>query len=309
MTAADFKLSQSRRSFVLVLTGALLAGCRSAPTTRSNCGRCGRCETCRSGRHLQGPTLMHSSADDPEVVIIGVDCPPTMAWELQYFTDELRRGLAACGGLRMRDSVPWRPASDCDLTGASPAGATCTPPAAILSINHETTAEDDQASTLILPPPLPAESTPEESTLTLPTPPANLPAFPTRGGLPLPDKEIRVVMHDFRPYRPMLADVTIFVRDVATGQELTAIQGVWHGKEPREPVADASPILRRALKLPPPRADIEVRSLVALSPRLFLSGVAKEILPSLHAACLTSINEPVTGFTAADWSALPESDR
>lgn len=300
MTAAGIH-SLARRDFVLALAGTLLAGCRSAPATRTNCGRCGRCDTCRSGKHLHGPALMHSSADDPEVVIIGVDCPPTMAWELQHFEDELRRGLAACGGLRLRDSIPWRPASDCDPFGESLPGATCTPPSAILPISHQTTGPEDKASTLILPPPLPVESTPDALSPIPATPPAHLPVYPTRNGLPLPDKEIRVLMHDFRPYRPMLADVTIIVRDVATGQELTAIQGVWHGKEPREPVADASPILRRALKLPPPRADVEVRSLVALSPRLFLSGVAKEIVPSLHAACLTNITESVTEVTAADW--------
>lgn len=300
MTAAVFQTLSSRRTFMLALGSALITGCRSAPATRTNCGHCGRCDTCRSGKHLHRPVVMHSSADDPEVVIIGVECPPTMAWELQHFTDELRRGLAAYGGLRLRDSIPWRPASDCDPFANSSPGEHCAPPATVLPVNYQETAEEERASTLILPPPIPIESPLDELPPTQALPPANLPVYPTHAGPPLPDREIRVLMHDFRPYRPMLADVTIIVRDVATGQELTAIQGVWHGKEPREPVADASPVLRRALKLPPPRAEVEVRSLVALSPRLFLSGVAKEVVPSLHAACLSSLNVP-SGVIAADW--------
>jgi len=229
-----------------------------------------------------------SSPYDPEVVVIGYDCPPTLEFELQHLTEEIRRGPAARGGLRLRAWPPMPPAPDeCNTLSSAAGRRPLTAAGQLRPVSYQ---QQPHFGNLVVPP---LEMGPDEFHPN-PVPPAHLAPVPTPIGgpppigEPPPATEVRVVVHDFRPYRPMQLDVTISVIDVQSGQELTAIQGLWHGKEEAEPIADASPVLRRALKHPPPRADLEARTLSGLSPRLFLSGVAKEVVPALHGACLTT---------------------
>ncbi|MEZ6132243.1 MAG: hypothetical protein R3C59_26580 [Planctomycetaceae bacterium] len=301
----------SRRHFAVTIVASLLQGCQSLSNNRpTHCDTCGECDACHAAaaRRRRPKGVVLSSPYEPEVVVIGYDCPPTLTFELQHLAEEIRRGLAASGGLRLRECPPMPPApDDCNTYRHVRTQQCSVPPGTIRPAGYQ----ESQPGTLILPPlnaapvelhPRPVPSAKGEPLLQPhPVPPATMepslpnPVYSASG--PAPATEIRVVIHAFRPYRPMQLDVTITVVDVQSGQEITAIQGLWNDKEAAEPIADASHALHRMLKHPPPRSDMEARALSSLSPRLFISGVAREVVPSLHAACLS-----MTGpSTAAGW--------
>ena len=208
----------------------------------------------------QPPSIMTPHV---QVTVIAAAAPREQLIELDFLTAEIRNGLAAAGGLRMMESPPRICGSDC---AAIPQSST-----------HETAATGDVVAAEFTQPPEPWE-----------IPEGALPPTDSAMNFPADAIEVTVVVDEFIAYRPMHLAATITVRNTITGEEITTIQGTWYGRERHEPIADANHALQRALLRPPPRAHIEADALGSLSPRMFLKAVARELVPSIHGACLSS---------------------